>query len=315
MRAVVLGGGGFIGSHLVAALAERGDHVTAVDLCFPDHRREWWSKGTVEFFDLRRDIPKKSLLAAADQVFHLAANMGGVGFFHSHADPSASADNMRIDLNVLRACRDTQTKLFYASSACALPEHDGPLHEGLLGLGPADQMYGEEKRFMTMLLTRYQLAKVGIFHTIYGPGQETSGERSKFPPAICRKVHEASKDGGEIEIWGDGSQMRTFLFIDDAVRKILRVADSGTYAGPVNIGSSEEVTVRQCADWLCDYAGVKPKYRFDLGKPTGVMSRGCDNMLYDKLYGREEQLPARNGLIKLYDWMLEHEPARLSAAA
>lgn len=315
MRVVVLGGGGFIGSHLVAALAERGDHVTAVDLCFPDHRREWWAKGTVEFFDLRRQIPKKSLFAGADLVFHLAANMGGVGFFHSHADPSASADNMQIDLNVLQACRETQTRLFYASSACALPEHDGPLHEQLLGLGPADQMYGEEKRFMSLLLTRYQLAKVGIFHTIYGPGQDTDGQRSKFPPAICRKVRQAATEGGDVEIWGDGTQMRTFLYIDDAIHKILRVIDAGIYAGPVNIGSDEEVTVKQCADWLCAYAGISPKYRFDLGKPTGVMSRGCDNGTYNRLYGKLQTLPARDGLIKLYNWMLKHEPSRLSAAA
>lgn len=299
MRVVVLGGGGFVGAHVVAHYARRGDDVLAVDIAFPNTRREWWSQANTTLMgDLRCSLPS-TLLASADRVFHLAADMGGVGYFHSDADPLAAAGNMRIDLNVLQACRDARVPFFYACSACALPESDRPLHEGLLGLGPADRLYGEEKRFMAMLLTQEPLARVGIFHTIYGPGQEAVGRRAKFPPAICRKVRE----GGVIEVWGDGSQMRTFLYVDDAIEKIVAVAEHSTYEGPVNIGSDEEVTVRQCADWLCEHAGIKPRYKFRPDEPTGVSSRGCDNRLYDWRYGRQEVIPARDGLTRLYEWI------------
>lgn len=298
MNTVVLGGGGFIGSHVARHLTERGDTVTVVDIDFPDLRAGWTSDANKKVLDLRRPVPP-GLLAGADRCFHFAADMGGVGYFHSDADPKAASANMRIDLNVLQACEAAEVPLFYASSACALPESDHPLSERLLGLGPADQMYGEQKRFMTMLLSRKPLARVGIFHTIYGPGQEADGQRAKFPPAICRKVLQ----GGTIDIWGDGTQVRTFLYIDDAVQKILTVAEATDYEGPVNIGSDEEVTVRQCADWLCRHRGITPTYNFQRDKPTGVTSRGCDNSEFDRRYGRPPVTPAREGLGRLYEWL------------
>jgi GDP-D-mannose 3', 5'-epimerase len=310
MNVAVLGGGGFIGSHVVAYLAERGDRVVAVDKQFPEFREEWWSKGAQLELDLSDRGSVWRAVAGFDRVFHFAADMGGVGYFHSDADAAAAVRNLHLDLTVWKACRDAAVPFFYPSSACIYPETDGlPLHEGLIGAGPADQMYGEEKRFMTLLFEREPLARVGVFHTIYGPGQEWDGPRAKFPPAICRKV----MDGGQIEVWGDGSQMRTFLFIDDAVGKIVTVAESPAYGGPVNVGSDEEVTVRECADWLCDHAGVDADYRFRLDKPQGVKLRGCDNSEFDHRYGRPTQVPARDGLCRLFDWLVGREPASIGA--
>lgn len=304
MKAVVLGGGGFIGSHVAASLAEQGHSVKVVDIHFPALRQEWWQKATVNKHDLRLKDRAVKAVDGADFVFHFAADMGGVGYFHSAADAPAATTNMRIDLNVLEACKQAGTPFFYASSACAYPvtgqTHDGEheLAEGLLGQGPADQLYGEEKRFMTLLCEQEPLARVGVFHTVYGPGQEWEGPRTKFPPAICRKV----KDGGEIEIWGDGSQVRTFLFIDDAVKRIFDVA-FGAYGGAVNIGSDEQVTVRGCAEGLCDHAGVDPVFRFDSSKPTGVAARASDNTIFYERYGQCETVSAADGLGRLFDWL------------
>lgn len=310
MRIAVLGGGGFIGSHVAARLAVDGHDVTAVDVSFPDLRREWWERTAQrDRLDLTNPICAHVAVQRADYVLHFAADMGGVGYFHSAADGPAAATNMRIDLNIAEACHDAGVPFFYSSSACAYStggqQHGGGscLHEGLLGLGPADRLYGEEKRFMALFCGQEPLARVGIFHTIYGPGQEHEGPRTKFPPAIAGKVKAAARSGGPIEIWGDGTQMRTFLYIDDAVDRILAVAFADDYDGPVNIGSDEEVTVRECADWLCAHAGVAADYRFDRTKPVGVRARGTDNTLFNYRYGKRPTTSARDGLARLYDWL------------
>lgn len=310
-RVAILGSGGFIGSHLAARLAADGHDVVAVDLRFPELRREWWiNAGRRCLSDLRFDEPSDAYptslsdaIDGADYVFHLAADMGGVGYFHSESDAPAARANIRIDLNVLEACRALRVPFFYASSACAYPHSREPLHEGLLGLGPADQLYGEEKRWMTLMCAQEPLARVGVFHTIYGPGQEHEGPRTKFPPAIAGKVKVAARDGGEIEVWGDGSQVRTFLYIDDAVDRVLKVAFAERYDGPVNIGASDEVTIRGCADWLCEHAGIEPRYRFDESKPVGALVRGTDNSLFNARYGQMPTMSTRDGLVRLYDWL------------
>jgi GDP-D-mannose 3', 5'-epimerase len=299
MRVLVTGGGGFIGSHIVARLATDGHDVIAVDRVFPEMRREWWQHATFRASVDLSTVSLHRMLAGIDHVLHFAADMGGVGYFHSAKDAPASQHNLRVDLNVLKACRDANVPLFYASSACMYPASRVPLHEGLIGKGPADRLYGEVKRFMTLLLIREPLARVGVFHTIYGPGQEWDGDRVKFPAAICRKV----KRDERIDIWGDGSQTRTFLYIDDAVEKILTVALSDVYQGPVNIGSDEEVTIRQCADWLCEHAGREPDYTFSSDRPVGMVTRGCDNGFYDRLYGRTSLTSARTGLARMYEWL------------
>lgn len=296
---LVTGGGGFIGSHLVSRLANAGVKVAAIDLAFPEIRRPWWGKATEL---ITRDVGDAAwLVGEFDYVYHLAADMGGVGYFHSDADAPAATRNMKTDLAVIEACEASSVEMFYASSACAYPSAPVSLYEELLGDGPADQLYGEEKRFITLLLASKPWARVGVFHTIYGPGQEATGPRAKFPPAICHKVKNAN--GAPIEIWGDGSQMRTFLYIDDALEKILMVAGSENYRGPVNIGSDEEITVLECAEHLCAHAGLEPRFAFNETKPTGVLGRGCDNSKFSLLYGRDNLISPREGLVKLYEWL------------
>lgn len=301
MKVAVLGGGGFIGSHVAARHKAMGDEVTVYDIAYPELRRQWWEQADHIY---NRDLRLFSF-GETDFVYHLAADMGGVGYFHSDADPHAALSNALLDAKVIKRCRETETPFFYASSACAYPttdQHHGgdyKLDESLLGLGPADQLYGEAKRFGALLCANDPLARVGIIHTIYGPGQEWQGPRTKFPPAICGKVAQ----GGEIEIWGDGSQIRTMLYIEDAVDKILTVAHDERYDGPVNVGSDEEVSIRECADWLCDHAGIAPDYRFDTSKPVGVAARSADNSRYDATFGRPDTLTAREGLIRLYEWL------------
>lgn len=326
-RVVCLGAGGFIGSNLVAFLKKRGHWVRAVDIQFPGFRKELWSQADeVVTVDLRY----YGLIFAAlspsykssggekpipfDWVFHLAADMGGVGYFHSDKDQKAARNNMLIDLNVLNALGPEQ-RLFFSSSACAYDtrlqgEAGKPvsLNEEKHIEGPADALYGEEKKFMLKLCGKQPNARVGILHTVYGEFQEYEGERMKFPTAITKKVIEAkdmphASNRYPIEIWGDGTQIRTFLYIQDALEKIYRVMEAEEYHGPVNIGSDEEITVQEAADALCDYAGIAPHYVYQKDKPTGVRSRSSDNTKFDKHYGRVPQTPAKDGFARLYDWM------------
>lgn len=295
-----------------------------MDVQFPEFRKELWGQADeVVKYDLRRqDEPfsqfgsVKDLLCDGDWVFQFAAQMGGVGIFHGNKDYEFAKQNSLIGLNVMDALSPNQ-RMFFPCSACAYPidfqkgydKYDGSvkerhvLSEDLLGGGPADQLYGEEKRYTTMLMEESPLdARSGILSTVYGPYQEYEGERMKFPTAITRKVIEAKKTG-EVEIWGDGTQIRTFLFIQDALEKIYRVMNNEKYEGAVNIGSDEEVTVQEIADDLCDYAGIKPRFIYRTDKPTGVLARSSDNSKFNGTYGTVPQTSARDGMRQLYDWM------------
>ncbi len=319
-KVLVTGAGGFIGSHMSKFLKDRGYYVIALDKDFPEVRNTLFSRADeIITHDLREQIvPDKAL--DVDWVFHYAADMGGVGYFFSDADGKASADNMRIDLNILQAVKSNQ-RLFYASSFCAYPIEQQVLLNGRakramqesdFGGAPAEQIYGEEKRFMTILCedarkTQARDIRVGIFSTIYGPGQEMMDEmRSKFPTAIIKKTLDAQKNGTPIEVWGDGTQVRTFLYIDDAIEKMYKVMSADTYEGPVNIGSDEQVTVKEMADYVCELVGIEPNYSFNLEKPTGVMGKDTDNSKFNKLYGKSTQTPAREGFKKVYEWYVEY---------
>ena len=252
MKILVTGAGGFIGSHMVSYLKDKGHEVKALDIKWPDHRKHLWGKADeIITFDLRKTYDDERTLPNitnnVEWIFHYAADMGGVGYFFSDADGKASADNMQIDLNVLREVQPHQ-RLFYASSFCAYPIEEQVLVDGRakkamseddFGPAPAEQIYGEEKRLMTILCedarkNRKLDTRVGIFSTVYCPHQEIEDpKRSKFPTAIIKKV----LAGNPIEIWGDGSQVRTFLYIDDAIEKMYRIMSSDIYEGPVNVGS------------------------------------------------------------------------------
>ena len=295
MKILVTGAEGFIGSHMASFLTRKGHGVLAIP----------------KAIDLRDYSYLSSFFQGIDQVYHFAANMGGVGFF-SENNYQPFIDNILMDVNVFRACQDAGVKrLFYPSSACAYPvniqqvEQSAPaLKETQLIPANADRMYGWEKLVMTLLAKESPLdIRVGILNTVFGEGQTWVGERVKFPPAITYKVLHAKKNGGPISIWGNGNQTRTLLYIDDAIEKIYEIMNTEGYWGEVNVASDEVVTVKQCADWLCEIAGITPSYKFELDKPSGVLARGIDNSKFNEHYSYRSKYTTREGFEKLYNWM------------
>lgn len=283
---VVTGHRGFLGSHMVKFLQSKGHDVE------------------VEIENIHKGV---------DGVFHFAANMGGVGYFTKH-NYQPFVDNMRLDLDVFEACEKAGARIFYPASACAYPvdiqasEHFTPhLREDMLLMpANADQMYGWEKLMMILLAREASFdVRVGILNTIFGEGQEWSGDKAKFPPSITAKVLESKRTGKPIQIWGNGKQTRTFLYVEDALEKMYEVMVSRFYHGEVNIASDETVTVQQCADWLCEIAGIEPRYEYDLTKPSGVLARGIDNTKFNWHYKYRDQFTAKQGFEKLYKWMEE----------
>lgn len=317
LSATVTGATGFMGARMVAFLKEKGHFVTAIgrEKKETKYRRRWYMKADklIEV-DLRDRKKTRKALKNSDMVFHFAADMGGVGYF-SDANYYPFINNMTIDLNVISACESEGVKrMYYASSACAYPvnvqakEGKTPqLHEDMLVPADSDQMYGWEKLMITLLSnhTPFEL-RVGIMNTIFGEGQEGVGTRAKFPPTIVHKVLEAKKKKVPIEIWGNGKQTRTFLYIEDALEKMYEVMMSEKYHGPVNIASDEIVTVQQCADWLSKFAGITPTYVYLLDKPSGVLARGIDNSKFYKHYKKRNKFSTRQGFERLFTFMEKH---------
>lgn len=318
-RIVVTGAAGFIGANLVNRLADEGHQVRAVDIHHTELRRSLYSQADAF---LRADLRDRANVAEAiedcDEVFHLAADHGGAGYFYSDADWKAARNNAQIDLNVMAALQPDQ-KLFFASSACTYPttiqgKGARALRESDWGGGPAEKQYGEAKRLSTILFEGARElgfdCRSGVFHTIYGPHQDYEGIRAKFPTAIVRKVLAAGN--GPVEVWGDGTQVRTFLYIEDALDRILKVMRE-PYTGPVNVGSDEEVTVAECCEWTAEAAGVHPSWLYDLDAPTGVEHRSADNSEWNRRYGEGELTTAQEGFAKLTEWMMSLAPAAMAA--
>lgn len=305
---IVLGGGGFIGSHMVKYLKDKGHAVTAVDIQFPDLRKQWWSLADdICIADLRVKSTVEDLIQGYDWVFHFAADMGGVGYFTAH-DYYPYLNNQQMNLNVLQAVEKTGARLFFSSSACAYPthlqqdpKHPAKLSENMLFPANSDQMYGWDKLMMTMLCQRAPIdARVGIFHTIYGPGQESEGERAKFPPTIVKKALDAVKTG-KLELWGDGKQKRTYLYINDALEKIYRIMTM-PYSGPVNVAGDECVSVTETAKLVCWLLGISPDFIYTSAKPSGVLGRDVDNSLFLERYRYKNQFTLEHG----FRHMIEH---------
>jgi nucleoside-diphosphate-sugar epimerase len=312
--ALVCGAGGFIGSHLVKRLKREGFWVKGVDLKYP----EFSESAADDLFlgDLRDPILCRRISDRAfDEVYQLAADMGGAGFvFTGDNDAAIMHNSATINLNMLEALRQAGAKrVFYSSSACIYPKRNqmDPDHpictESSAYPADPDSEYGWEKLFSERLYMAYAKnygmeVRIGRFHNIFGPEGTWRGGREKAPAAICRKVA-AAIDGEEIEIWGDGEQTRSFLYIDDCLEGTLRLMRSG-WSGPVNIGSEEMVTINQLAGMAMDLAGKKLRIRHIPG-PLGVRGRNSDNRLVFEKLGWKPRQPFRKGLETTYAWICE----------
>ena len=310
--ALVLGGGGFIGSHLVKRLKREGSWVRAVDLKHP----EYSATGADDFVrgDLRDAVLCRGVLDRKfDEVYQLAADMGGAGFiFTGEHDADIMRNSALVNLNVLEAAlRSGSKRIFYSSSACIYPQHnqldpDKPnCAEDSAYPAQPDSEYGWEKLFSERLYLAFARnysfeVRIARYHNIFGPEGAWQDGREKVPAAVCRKVAVAP-DGGEIEIWGDGRQTRSFLYIDECLEGTLRLMRSSVQE-PVNIGSEEMVTIDRLVDMVCAIAGKKLVKRHVAG-PLGVRGRTSDNRLIHQLLGWRPQAPLKAGLAKTYPWI------------
>lgn len=310
-KVLVNGAGGFIGSHLVKRLRAEGFWVRGVDLKKP----EFGETEAHEFVvgDLRDYSIAASAVDGIEDVYQLAADMGGAGYiFTGEHDACVMHNSATINLNTVEAGRKAGVKrFFYSSSACIYPEYnqkdpDKPVcsEESAYPAAP-DSEYGWEKLFSERLYMAYARnygleVHVARFHNIFGPEGTWTGGREKAPAAICRKVAEA-EDGGEIEIWGDGLQTRSFLYVDECVEGVRRLIES-KFAGPVNIGSEEMVTINGLAELAMRVAGKKLTIRHIPG-PLGVRGRNSDNRLISKELGWKPSQPLEEGMSKTYQWI------------
>lgn len=311
-RVLVNGAGGFIGGHLVKRLKEDGCWVRAVDI----KPHEFSTVPADEFIlgDLRDQDFVKGVVQNVEEVYQLAADMGGAGYiFTGEHDACVMHSSATINLNCLEYGRLAGVKkFFYSSSACIYPEYnqrdpDNPkCSEGSAYPAAPDSEYGWEKLFSERLYFSYMRnygieVRVARFHNIFGPQGTWRGGREKAPAALCRKVAEAPL-GGMIEIWGDGEQTRSFLYIDECVEGVLRLMKS-EFTGPVNIGSEEMVTIDQLARMAMDVASKELTIRHIPG-PLGVRGRNSDNHLIREKLGWAPTCPLRDGLAKTYAWIV-----------
>ena len=320
---VVTGGGGFIGGHLVADLLRRGyRRIRSVDIKPVDD----WYQAFPEVNNLQLDLREKDAcyqaVRGARFVFNFAADMGGMGFIETHkADCMLS---VMIDTNMLLAARDYGAeRFFYASSACVYAADKQtspdvlPLKESDAYPAMPEDGYGWEKLFSERMCRHfsedYGLAtRVARYHNVYGPHGSYDGGREKAPAAICRKVIGALMRGErEIEIWGDGEQTRSFMYIDDCVTGTQTLMASEVVE-PINIGSDELVTINQLVDIVEGIAGVRLKRRFNLDAPRGVRGRSSDNTLIKQKLGWAPSIPLVEGMQKTYRWIHDelHERSR-----
>jgi len=317
--AVVLGAGGFIGGHLVKRLKNEGYYVKGVDI--KNHEFGKTAADEFELVDLRDPrkvktcLYTKGLWNVADEIYQLAADMGGAGYiFSKEHDADVMHNSATINLNVLEAIKNTTCKkIFYSSSACMYPEHNqldpnnpNCSEDSAYPANP-DSEYGWEKLFSERLYLAYARnhginVRIARFHNIYGPMGSWNNGKEKAPAAICRKVATA-KNGDEVEIWGDGEQTRSFLYVDECLEGVRRLMESD-WQGPVNIGSDEMVTINQLVDIACEVAN-KQLIKKHIPGPLGVRGRNSDNKLIGAKLGWQPNAPLKEGIEKTYKWIEE----------
>ena len=324
-KALVCGAGGFIGGHLVKYLKNKGYWVRGVDLKYNEFQPVHQFADDFIIGDLRDPVTVASVVQGGiDEIYQLAADMGGAGFvFTGNNDADIMHNSALINLNIAHeACKNKVKKVFYSSSACMYPEHnqmdpDNPncVESSAYPANP-DSEYGWEKLFSERMFLAFMRNKklqvrIARFHNIFGEFGTWTGGREKAPAAFCRKVAEAN-DGDSIEVWGPGSQTRSFLHVSECVEAIYRLVQSD-FSGPVNIGSEEMISINDFAQMVIDISGKKLKIdniqgdRFELKYghkcPIGVNGRNSDNTLYKKKIGWVVSEPLIEGMKKTYDWV------------
>ncbi len=311
-KVLVTGAGGFIGHHLVKFLVNRGYRVRGVDLKEPEY--EPTDAHEFEILDLRKWQNCRAVARGVDEVYALAANMGGIGFIETHK-AEIVRDNTLINLHTIEAARVNGVKrLLYTSSACIYPgylqksEDVVPLREEDAYPADAEDGYGWEKLYMERTCRHYTEdfgleTRVVRFHNIFGPLGTYDGGREKSPAAICRKVALA-RDGDAIEVWGDGEQTRSYCYIDDCVEGIYRLMQSD-YREPLNLGQDRLISVNELVDMVAAIARKRIRKTYDRSKPQGVRGRNSDNNRLRQVLGWEPSVSLEKGLASTYAWISE----------
>ena len=309
--ALVLGAGGFIGSHLVKRLKDEGFWVRGVDLKYPEH----WNTYADDFIigDLRvKEVVDRVLDKRFDEVYQLAADMGGAGYINSgDNDAEVMGNSILINVNVLKRAEQVGVRsVFFSSTACVYPEYNqmdpGSINTREDTVYPAapDTEYGWEKLFSERLYLAYNRNygmknKIARYHNVYGPYGTWDGGKEKAPAAICRKVAKATD---EIEIWGNGEQHRSFLYIDEAVKATVDFYREKTYFEPINIGSERNVSINELVDIVCNIAEKQLVKKYIPG-PLGVHARTSHNDLITKILGYRPDENLEYGLEQTYNWI------------
>ncbi|SDN06146.1 Nucleoside-diphosphate-sugar epimerase [Streptomyces sp. cf386] len=315
VNVVVAGGGGFIGGHLAADLLAQGLSVRCVDIK-PEH--EWHqlhpdAENVVADLSLLDDA--RAAVRGAGQVYMLAADMGGMGFIENHK--AACMMSVLTSTHMLKAAHEAGVeRYFYSSSACVyaagkqVASNVTALKEEDAYPAQPEDGYGWEKLFSERMCRHYEedygfTCRVARYHNVYGPAGTWTGGREKAPAAVCRKIAEAVISGEHrIDIWGDGRQSRSFMYIDDCLHGT-QMFMNGTSSVPVNLGSSELVTINQLVDIVEEIAGIRCERKYQLDAPQGVRGRNSDNALIRELYGWEPSIPLAEGLEKTYAWVYD----------